>query len=393
MKQWDPSQRVIAHIDMDAFYAAVEVLDNPDIRGRPVIVGGSSRRGVVSAASYEAREFGVHSAMPLFQARRLCPHGIFLPIRMKRYHDVSRIVMKCLYDFSPLVEQVSVDEAYIDLTGTEKLFGDPWKAARLIKEKIRERTSLTCSIGVSTSKLLSKIASDMNKPDGITIIPPDEVRRFLADLPIGRVPGIGTRSEEDLAKIGIKKLGDVMKVSPEFLSERLGKFGERLRAIAEGKADSPVVPYSQPKSVSHEQTLEENTNDTEELRRYLRRQAGGVGQRLRRYGLQGKTVVLKIKFADFKQITRSSTLDRPTQVGKTIYTEAVKLLGAQSLKRKIRLIGVGVTSLEPAGERGQLDLFTAREQDEDKWERAERAIDEITERFGKGKVEPGTVLE
>ncbi len=393
MKQWEPSHRVIAHIDMDAFYAAVEVLDNPDLRGRPVIVGGSSHRGVVSAASYEAREFGVHSAMPLYQARRLCPQGVFLPVRMKRYHDVSRIVMKCLYDFSPLIEQVSVDEAYIDLTGTEKLFGDPWNVARLIKEKIGDRTSLTCSIGVSTNKLLSKIASDMNKPDGITIIPPEEVRRFLDDLPIGRVPGIGARSEEDLAKIGIKRIGDVMKVSPRFLSEHFGKFGERLRAIAEGKADSPLVPYSQPKSVSHEQTLDEDTNDTEELRRYLRRQAGGVGRRLRRYGLQGKTVVLKIKFSDFTQITRSSTLNRPTQVGKTIYTEAARLLGAQSLRRKVRLIGVGVTGLEPAGEKGQLDLFAARERDEEKWARAERAIDEITERFGNGKVEPGTVLE
>ncbi len=393
MKQWDPSHRVIAHIDMDAFYAAVEVLDNPALRGRPVIVGGSSRRGVVSAASYEAREFGVHSAMPLFQARRLCPHGVFLPVRMNRYNDISRIVMKCLHEFSPLIEQVSVDEAYIDLTGTEKLFGDPWNVARLIKGKIGDRTSLTCSIGVSTSKLLSKIASDMNKPDGITIIPPDEVQRFLSDLPIGMVPGIGARSEEDLAKIGVKKLGDVLKVSPVFMSERFGKFGEKLRAIAEGRADSPVVPYSQPKSVSHEQTLEEDTNDAEELRRHLRRQAGGVGRRLRRHGLQGKTVVLKIKFADFAQITRSSTLDRSTQVGKTIYTEAVKLLGAQSLRKKVRLIGVGVTGLEPAGERGQLDLFSARERDEEKWARAERAIDEIEERFGDGKVEPGTVLE
>lgn len=393
MKRWVPSQRVIAHIDMDAFFASVEVLDNPDLRGKPVIVGGSSRRGVVSAASYEAREFGVHSAMPLFQARRLCPHGIFRPVRMKRYHEVSSVVMSCLRAFSPLVEQVSVDEAYIDLTGTEKLFGDPWEAAERIKGAIRRKTSLTCSIGISTNKLLAKIASDMHKPDGVTIIPPEEVRRFLDDLPIGRIPGIGARSEEDLAGIGVKTIGDVLKVSPGFLAERFGKLGERLRAIAEGKVTSPVVPFSQPKSVSHEQTLEEDTGDVKILKGHLIQQAGNVGSRLRRYGLRGKTVVLKIKYADFKQITRSATLDRPTHVGKTIYTEAVKLLEAQQLARKVRLIGVGVSNLEPAGDRGQLDLFFERRPGEEKWERAERAVDEVVRRFGKGALKPGSAVD
>lgn len=389
MKRWDPSQRVIAHIDMDAFYASVEKLDDPDLRGKPVIVGGGSRRGVVSAASYEARAFGVHSAMPLFQARRLCPHGIFLPVRMRRYREVSGIVMSCLHDFSPLVEQVSVDEAYVDLTGTEKLFGDPWEAAERIKTAIRTKTSLTCSIGISTSKLLAKIASDMHKPDGVTIIPPDAVRPFLDELPIGRVPGIGERSEEALAAIGIKKIGDVLKVSPTFLVERFGKFGDRLRSIAEGRATSPVIPFAQPKSVSHEQTLEEDTNDTALLKRYLAHQAGGVGRRLRRHGLRGKTVVLKIKFSDFKQITRSAALDRPTQVGRTIYHEAVKLLEAQRLSRTVRLIGVGVANLEPAGDRGQLDLFFERGPDDEKWERAERAVDEVVRRFGPGALKPG----
>jgi DNA polymerase-4 len=385
---------VIAHIDMDAFYASVEVLDDPGLAGKPVIVGGGSHRGVVSAASYEAREFGIHSAMPLFQARRLCPHGIFMPVRMRRYREMSRVVMACLREFSPLVEQVSVDEAYIDLTGTEKLFGDPWEAARRIKERIAGETSLTCSIGVSTSKLLAKIASDMQKPDGVTIIPPHGVRRFLDGLPIGKVPGIGERSQSGLAAIGIKRIGDVLKVSPELLVERFGKFGERLLAIAEGRATSPVVPFSQPKSVSHELTLESDTNDTDLLKRYLIRQAGDVGRRLRRHGLKGKTVVVKIKFADFKQITRSTTLERATQVGRTIYREAVKLLEGQRLTKKIRLIGVGVSNLEPAaGAGGQLDLFFAHEPGEEKWARAEAAIDEITERFGRGTVEPGTAVE
>jgi DNA polymerase-4 len=396
---WDASSRdgrrhrVIAHIDMDAFFASVERLDDPGLEGKPVIVGGSSKRGVVSAASYEARKFGVHSAMPIFQAKRLCPHGIFLPVRMQRYVEVSRVVMKCLGDFSPLVEQVSVDEAYVDLTGTEGLFGPPEEAARAIKLRIHEATSLTSSIGLSTSKLIAKIASDMDKPDGLTVIPPGEVLSFLRELPIGKVPGIGKRSEEELMKLGVVRIGDLQRFKADYLVEKFGKFGERLLRISRGEVDSPVVPYTAPKSISGEVTLEEDTNDPSIIKSILLAQSDRVARRLRKQGFRGKTVTLKLKTGDFKSITRSSTLERPVQLADAIYREAVKLLEAEGLKRHVRLVGVGVGRLEPANESGQLPLFHERCAREEKLERAERAMDEIADRFGHGAVKRGSQLE
>ena len=385
--------RVIAHIDMDAFYASVERLDDPELEGKPVIVGGSSKRGVVSAASYEARRYGVHSAMPIFQARRLCPDGIFLPPRIRRYVEVSRIVMRCLGDFSPLVEQVSVDEAYVDLTGTEGLFGPPLDAARAIKARIHEETSLTCSIGLSTSKLLAKIASDMNKPDGLTVIPPGKVMAFLDTLPIGKVPGIGKRSEEELVKLGVSRIGDLGRFEQEFLVERFGKFGERLVRIASGEVGSPVVPYTAPKSISGEVTLEEDTSDLPVIKRILLSQSDRVARRLRGQGFRGRTVTLKLKTADFRTLTRSSTLESPVHLADAIYREAVKLLEAEGLKQEVRLVGVGVGKLEPADESGQLPLFRERGAREEKIERAERAMDEIVDRFGHGSLKRGSELE
>ena len=385
--------RVIAHIDMDAFYASVERLDSPELEGKPVIVGGGSRRGVVSAASYEARRFGVHSAMPIFQAKRLCPDGVFLPVRMQRYVEVSRIVMKCLEGFSPLVEQVSVDEAYIDLTGTEGLFGPPVEAARSIKKCIHETTSLSCSIGLSTSKLIAKIGSDMDKPDGLTVIPPGDVPAFLGGLPVSKVPGIGKKSGKELMKLGVSRIGDLKRFERGFLVERFGRFGERLLRIANGEIDSPVVPYTAPKSISGEVTLEENTRDPSIIKRILLAQSDRVGRRLRKQGFSGRTVTLKLKTGDFRTITRSSTLERPVQLADIIYREAVKLLEASRLRQKVRLVGVGVGKLEPANENGQLPLFHERGAREEKWEKAEQAMDEIVDRFGHGAVKRGSQLE
>jgi len=385
--------RVIAHIDMDAFFAAVERLDDPGLEGKPVIVGGGSKRGVVSAASYEARKFGVHSAMPIFQAKRLCPGGIFLPVRMQRYVEVSRVVMGCLGEFSPLVEQVSIDEAYVDLTGTEGLFGPPEEAARAIKDCIHETTSLTCSIGLSTNKLLAKIASDMDKPDGLTVIPPGEVPAFLDTLPIGKVPGIGKKSEEGLSKLGVARIGDLQRFKREFLVDRFGKFGERLLRISRGEIDSPVVPYRAPKSISGEVTLEEDTSDPSIIKRILLAQSDRVARRLRKQGFRGRTVTLKLKTGDFRMLTRSSTLERPVQLADVIYREAVKLLEAERLRQKVRLVGVGVGKLEPAEESGQLPLFEEKGPREEKWEKAERAMDEIVDRFGRGAVKRGSHLE
>lgn len=385
--------RAIAHIDMDAFYASVERLDDPALEGKPVIVGGSSQRGVVSAASYEARRYGIHSAMPIFQAKRLCPHGVFLPVRMQRYVEVSRVVMGCLGEFSPLVEQVSVDEAYVDLTGTDRIFGPPEDTARTIKRRIHDATALTCSVGLSTSKLLAKIASDMDKPDGLTIIPPDRVLSFLRELPIGKVPGIGEKSEEELTKLGVSLIGDLRRFEREFLVERFGRFGERLIRISRGEVDSPVVPYTAPKSISGEVTLEEDTDDPAVIKRILLAQSDRVARRLRKEGFRGRTVTMKLKRDDFTSITRSSTLERPVHLADAIYREAAKLLDGERLKRRVRLVGIGVGKLEPADESGQLPLFDGRGAREEKMERAERAMDEITDRFGHGAVKRGSQLE
>lgn len=391
---WE-GRRVIAHVDMDAFFASVEVLDDPSLRGKPVIVGGGSKRGVVSAASYEARAFGVHSAMPLFRARRLCPKGVFLPVRMERYAEISDVVMRCLERFSPLVEQVSIDEAYVDLTGTEHLLGAPAAAARRIKETIRAETSLSCSVGLSVSKMLAKIASDRNKPDGLTIVPPAEAASFLAALPVRTVPGIGEKSGEELAKLGIALVGDLKGFAPELLERRFGAFGAWLVEIAAGGADSPVEPWSDPKSIGAENTLDEDTDDRETVARHLREQADEVGRRLRDEGFRCRTVTLKLKHHDFRQITRSETMAEPTQLGEIVYREAMKLLDGYGLRSKVRLVGVSVSNLEPAAAGdapGQMSLFREPKADDEKWAKVERAADEIAKRFGPGAVTRGSLL-
>lgn len=233
--------RVIMHVDMDAFYASVEQLDRPELRGRPVIVGGTSRRGVVSTASYEARKYGVHSAMPLFEAERRCPHGVFLPVRMVRYKEMSRLVVEVLRDVSPLVEPVSIDEAYVDLTGLERLSGPPVEVGRRIKSQILERTRLTCSVGIAPNRFLAKIASDMDKPDGLIVVAPGEVEKVIRRLPIRAVPGIGEKTAERLEGLGVAVLADVLSVASETLHGRVGSLAERLRELAHGVDPTPVV--------------------------------------------------------------------------------------------------------------------------------------------------------
>ena len=228
---WKKDDRAIAHIDMDAFYASVEILDHPELAGLPVVVGGETDRGVVAAASYEARKYGIRSAMPIFRAKRLCADLVIRRGRMSRYVELSREVMRILHSYSPVVQQISIDEAYIDLTGTEKIHGGVLAAVRSIKGEILEATSLTCSVGLSSSKLIAKVASDMNKPDGITVVPPSKVIEFLRDLPVGAIPGIGGKSEEQLRVLGVRKVGDLSRYDEEYLEERFGKFGRRLQAM------------------------------------------------------------------------------------------------------------------------------------------------------------------
>ncbi|MDY6792312.1 MAG: DNA polymerase IV [Thermodesulfobacteriota bacterium] len=384
---------MILHIDMDAFYASVEQLDNPDLKGKCVIVGGQSNRSVVSAASYEARKYGVRSAMPVFMAKQKCPQGVFVLPRIKRYKEVSKTIMKLLCDFSPLVEPVSIDEAYMDITGAERLLGSPQEIGIHLKENIKKKTNLTCSVGIAPNKFLAKIASDMNKPDGLFIIRPEEAREFIKTLPINRVPGIGKKTGSHLINLGITTLGDVKKFEEKMLLHKLGKSGKRLIELSNCIDISPVIPFTQRKSVSTEHTLTQDTRNPAILKKFLLKHSEQVGRELRRQKVKAKTITLKLKHADFKQITRSSTLDHPTQSSETIYATACRLLLTYRPKTKIRLIGVGASGLMPSTVPFQLALFEQKEKKGTNWERVEKAVDTIIEKFGIDAVRRGTLTE
>jgi DNA polymerase IV len=367
----------ILHIDMDAFYASVEQVDHPELVGKPVIVGGS-QRGVVAAASYEARKFGVRSAMPVFEARRLCPNGVFLPVRRQRYQEVSHQVMRVLDTVSPLVEQVSIDEAFIDITGTESLHGAETSLIRKIKEAIKHRTSLTCSIGIAPNRFLAKIASEMNKPDGWTIINEEDVTALLQQLPIGRIPGIGQKTALVMKDLRIQTAVDVLRFSQEFWVKRLGKGGVGLYERAQGIGPTAVIPHRAPKSCSAEDTFASDTGDLEELKKWLLCQAEEVGRDLRKHGFKGRTITLKVKFSSFKMVTRSTTLPESTHNTRIIYDIALKLLMELKLKEKVRLTGIGVSNFAVGMEQKSLfpNKFLHKQEDLD------RALDRIHNKFG-----------
>ena len=373
---------MILHIDMDAFYASVEQLDDPRLKNKCVIVGGTSNRGVVSAASYEARQFGVRSAMPIYQAKQKCPHGIFVPPRMDRYQEVSKKIMAVLRDFSPLVEPVSIDEAYVDVTGCQRLFGEPQEIAWEIKRKIKETVNLTCSVGLAPNKFLAKIASDMQKPDGLTLIPPEKVAAFVASLPINKVPGVGSKMQRQLELLGIRTLGELQRLPQKTLLRHLGKFGVRLHALSSGTDDSPVTPYAPHKSISSERTLAADTRDVKLLKRCLLSQSGEVARQLRQAGVRAKTITIKIKDADFKTVTRRTTMAVPVQSSKIIYEQAARLLDDYKITNKIRLIGVGTSGLSPVTASVQLGLFEANEAGGGDWEKVDKALDLISQKFG-----------
>jgi DNA polymerase-4 len=382
--------RTILHIDMDAFFAAVEVLNRPELKGKPVIVGGTTNRGVVSTASYEARSFGIHSAMPIFQAKEKCPHAVFLPVRMERYRKISEEIMKILEGFTPLVEKVSIDEAYLDITGTEDLLGSPEEIARQIKKRIRDKTQLTCSIGIAPNKFLAKVASDMHKPDGLTIIKAGEADTFLATLPVERIPGVGKNTVETLKRYKIKTAGEIKTLSKDQLLRRFGKFGLRLHELARGADSSPVVPLREAKSISAEETLPSDTRDLSLVSKKLNAHVDNVAARLRNHGLKGKTITIKIKFSDFTAITKSQTIASATDSSKMIFYNALQLLVDQPLKKKVRLIGVEVSNLLKDSEEAQMSLFPVGT-DEERDRRLDRAIDEIREKFGSKVIKRGGV--
>lgn len=384
--------RTIIHVDMDAFYASVEVLDNPELKGKPVVVGGTSDRSVVSAASYEARKYGVHSAMATVKARKLCPQAIFLPVRMDRYREVSQLIMDIFHRFTPLVEPISLDEAFLDVTGSTGLFGEGPVIAREIKTLIQRETGLTASAGVAGSKLVAKIASDLQKPDGLTVVEAGRERDFLARLPVSKLWGAGGKTIESLALLHVRTIGDLAALPPEILTSRFGKHGLHLHLSANAIDDRPVVSTREAKSIGHEETFNEDLVDLTVIKRELLVLATRVGERLRRHERQGQTITIKIKFYDFSSISRSLTLAEPTSDTREIFRRGWELLGKTAAGRKpVRLVGISVSNLSVPGGRYQQDLFGASRQRE-KSRNLNEAVDRINQKFGNGTINPAAVV-
>ena len=380
--------RAIVHVDMDAFYASIEQRDRPELRGRPVVVGADPRgRGVVSAASYEARVYGVRSAMPIGRAARLCPHAAFVRVDMDKYQRVSRQVMAILDRFSPLVEPLSVDEAFVDVTGTHSLFGPPREAARLIKRRIIEETGLTASAGLAANKFVAKVASDLEKPDGLVVVEPGQEATFLARLSVDRIWGVGRVMAKELAALGITTVAHLQAVPLAILARRFGVHGEALHHLAFGRDELPVEPWTAPKSMGAETTFGVDSTDGRRIRAALRAQAERVARSLRDDDLAATCVTLKLRFADFRTLTRRHT-GEPTQDGLEIYRRAERLLAREPLPQAVRLIGVSTSSFVRAG-RGQLQLLDPVAL---RRERLSRAVDAISDRYGDGAIVPATLL-
>ncbi len=373
---------------MDAFYASVEQRDRPELRGKPVIVGADPRgRGVVAAASYEARRFGVHSAMPISRAARLCPRAVFLPVDIEKYVHVSTEIMTILAEYSPLVEPLSLDEAFLDVTGTDRLFGPPLVLARTIKRRIREEVGLTASAGIAPNKFLAKLASDVEKPDGLVEVRAGEEVAFLHPLPVERLWGVGQVTARKLRKMGIETIGQLARVPVSLLERQFGKTGAHLHELAWGRDDRPVEPCTPPKSMGAEETFTRDHRDVEHLLQTLRTQAERVARELRAEGYVARTVTLKLRLADFRTLTRSLTAEA-TQDGLEIFQRARALLSRVPFDQSVRLIGLSVSGLA-AADSGQLALFaepTARRA------RLARAMDALARRYGKDTLMPATLL-
>lgn len=370
---------------MDAFFASVEQRDDPSLRGKPVLVGGAGPRGVVAAASYEARVFGCRSAMPTAIALRLCPGAIVVKGRGHAYREASDQVMTILESYSPLVQPLSIDEAFVDVTGSVRLFGEPDSIAREIKARVAATTRLTCSVGVGPSKFVAKVASDMDKPDGLVVVSADRVRDVLWPLPATIIPGLGPASEARLRRLGVRTVGELAAIDPERLRDAFGSYGERLHGLANGDDDRPVTPDRDAKSIGHERTFGEDLRDPEHVRPALLAQVEDVARRLRRHGLRARTVTLKIRYGDFETITRARTLERATDSTDAIWSAAQDILNAWIANegfKPVRLIGVTGSNF---GDEAQLGLFTA-EDDHARRTQVDRATDAIVDRFGKGAI-------
>jgi DNA polymerase-4 len=373
---------------MDAFYASVEQRDNPELQGKPVIIGGNSRRGVVSAASYEARRFGVHSAMPIAEAKRRCPQGIFLPGDHRKYQHVSQQIQTIFSDFTPLVEPLSLDEAFLDVTGMDWLYDHPATIARLIKERIANELSLTASAGVAVNKFLAKLASDLEKPNGLVIINPGEEARILDKLPITRLWGVGEKTAQILQNMNIRTIGQLARTHIATLESALGNWAVDAHRLARGLDDRPVIPDSNPKSIGNEITFDTDLLCKEEVKTQLLALAEQVGRRLRYHHYSGRTITVKLRFIPFDTITRSHTLDIATNLSETLYETACQILQRTELRNPVRLVGLTVSQLQE-GEGAAMSLFS---ESEDKRRAVTRAVDSLKDKFGDAVITRGRLL-
>jgi DNA polymerase-4 len=381
------AERAILHADMDAFYASVEQRDDPSLRGKPVVVGGASARGVVAAASYEARAFGIHSAMPSAQARKLCPDAIFVPGRMAVYKRESRRIFAVFERFTPAVEGISLDEAFLDLSGTQRLFGAPERTAARLREAVRVETGLAVSVGLAPVKLVAKIASDLAKPDGLLVVPPGQVAAFLAALPVGRIWGVGPVARARLEGAGIATIGELARRGDEELRGLLGSFGPAAARLARGDDEREVEPYREAKSYSEENTFERDVSDPKVIERAIRAHADAVARRLRVDRVRARGVRLKLKLArslgrgKFPILTRSQTLPEPSDDGRALAAAGCALLTRAALEEPIRLVGLAAERLEELGAE-QLSLLAETHGEREKRTRLNHALDQIRTRFG-----------
>jgi DNA polymerase IV len=381
----------ILHADMDAFYASVELRDRPDLAGQPVVVGGLSARSVVLSATYEARAFGVRSAMPVSRARRLCPQAIFIPPRHREYSEVSKEVMAIFRAVTPDVEPLSLDEAFLNVSGALRRLGGPTRIAELIRAQVSQQQGITCSVGVAPCKFVAKIASARCKPDGLLVVPAAGLLEFLHPLPVSVLWGVGERAEEVLTRLGLRTVGDIAHVPVATLQRELGAAGEHLWSLAWGRDERRVVPQREEKSVGAEETFPADVDDPEVIRRELLRLSGRTARALRAAGCVARSVSVKLRLASFKTITRSKTLAEPTDVAREIYATAVALYEGSGLDRRarLRLVGVRAAGLRPAAGAARQIAFDDRPVG---WREAERAVDRIARRFGSDAVRPASLV-
>lgn len=385
----DDTGASILHVDMDAFFASVELLDHPELVGRPVIVGHPSARSVVTAATYEARRFGVNSAMPMALALRRCPQAVVLEPHYDRYQKYSRIVMNLFRDVTPLVEVLGVDEAFLDVAGARRLMGTPWQIGTLIRERVFAATGLRCSVGAAATKYVAKLASGRSKPDGLLVVPKADTLVFLHPQPISALWGVGAKTAEKLERLGLRTVGDVAAVPLDALTRAVGTAtAAHLHELSWGRDPRPVVTDTTEKSIGHERTFERNIADRAELERELLRLADAVGARLRRGGVKARTIAIKLRFDDFSTITRSRTLAEPTDLGRRIYEEARSLYAESGRTGEpVRLLGVRGEQLTGQG------VPAGLWDDDEDWREAEHAVDAIAAKFGRNLVRPATLLD